>query len=201
MRGPYDLKRKVKINPLPARVCVTTLSSWPPGRSHGTDRISIIHHYNTLFFVPIHSGGELARTSDLGLMFSDLTLGRRGSPPQATPPPGWHDTGRTSSRCHPEPVGPSESVARAREPWADTLGTRSPCQRTSSEHLDRNLLAVRQTWSTPRYVVSSASELRVYEGGVVAGVSYLHYYIYGSGPCTQHVHGSNNYTRDCTCFL
>ena len=140
------------------------------------------------FFVPIHSRGELARTSHLGLMFSDLTLGRRGSPPQATPPPGWHDTGRTSSRCQPEPVGPSESIAspglgnRGRTPWA-----RSPCQRTSSEHLDRNLLAARQTWTTSQHVVSSASELRVYEGGVGAGVSYLHYYIYGSGPCTQHV--------------
>ena len=51
---------------------------------------------------------------------------------------------------------------RGRTPWA-----RSPCQRTSSEHRDRNLLAVRQTWSTSRYVVSSASELRVYEGGWV----------------------------------
>ena len=85
---------------------------------------------------------------------------------------------------------------RGRTPWA-----RSPCQRTSSEHRDRNLLAVRQTWSTSRYVVSSASELRVYEGGVGAGVSYLHYYISGSGPCPQHVHRSNIYTRDCTCLL
>ena len=49
---------------------------------------------------------------------------------------------------------------RGRTPWA-----RSPCQRTSSEHLDRNLLAARQTWTTSQYVVSSASELRVYEGG------------------------------------
>ena len=85
---------------------------------------------------------------------------------------------------------------RRRTPWA-----RSPCERTSSEHLDRNLLAARQTWTMSRNVVSSASELRVYEGGVGAGVSYLHYYIYGSGPCTQHVHGSNNYTRDCSSFL
>ena len=76
---------------------------------------------------------------------------------------------------------------RAREPWADTLGTIPLPQRTSSEHLDRNLLAARQTWTTSQHVVSSASELRVYEGGVGAGVSYLHYYIYGSGPCTQHV--------------
>ena len=108
--------RILKFNSLPTLLCVATTGFAAHSRSHGTDRISIIHHYNTLFCTD-HSGGELTRTSDLGLMFSDLTLGRRGSPPQATPPPGWHDTGRTSSRCQPE------SVARAREPWADTLGT------------------------------------------------------------------------------
>ena len=136
-------------------------------------------------------------------MFSDLTLGRRGSPPQAPSPRlARYGQDQLAMSTEPEPVGPSESVARAREPWADTLGTIPLPTGTSSEHLlDRNLLAARQTWTTSQYVVSSASELRVYEGGVGAGVSYLHYYIYGSGPCTQHVHGSNNYTRDCSCFL
>ena len=77
----------------------------------------------------------------------------------------------------PHSQHPSESVARAREPWADTLGTIPLPTDVISEHLDRNLLAVRQTLSTSQYVVSSASELRVYEGGVGAGVPYLHYYM------------------------
>ena len=110
------------------------LTLYPPWSPYGDQGLpptvgrtarTVSQYFTTItpFFLPIHSGGELARTSDLGLMFSDLTIGRRGSPPQATPLPGWHDTGRTSPRCQPEPVGPSESVARAREPWADTFGT------------------------------------------------------------------------------
>ena len=154
------------------------------------------------FFKPTCFGGELAQTSDWGLMFSDLTLGRHGSPPQATPPPGWHDTGRTSPRCQPEPVGPSESVARAREPWADTLGTIPlPTDAIRASRPQPAGCSADLDDATSQYVVSSAYELRVYEGWVGAGVLYLHYYIYGSGPCTQHVHGSNIYTRDCTCLL